>query len=752
MLSSRLLMTASSIAVRPTPRQSENEAGGRGRRALLSAFAIITACSLPLGGCKTTTASTPVVVTPVPPVVIPAIPWQQKIGWIVRLEDQRLLRDPNPPKPAVLREATPTAAAVFALEPPSDLVKLVDDDDAGVRARAALAIGRVGLPEGLPALARALSEPDEQVRQSAAFAMGLIGDAEARPALRKALDDASPLVQGRAAEALGLIGDRADAEPVAVLVQRLVRDGSMAALSPDDVTHPQAPAVEAARLGIYALTRLGSYEALASAVLDGKGQPLTRWWPVAYALQRIGDTRANAPLLALLSTPGRYTAAFAARGLSRMPSAEAVTALRQIVERRQAPTAVVVQAIRSLGTSGDAASLPVLLRLIGDASVDGVLRDEAMTAYGTLARREQVDVLLELLTHRSPSMRAAAVRALARVDADVFLSVVASLDQDDDWTVRTALAQALGSIPRGRGEPRLRTMLADEDVRVVPAVLAALAATNAPGVDRFALERLNDRDFVIRGAAATALADVKAVAAVPSIVAAYHAASADNEYGARAAMLAAIARLDAAAARPLLEAALADRDWAVRVRAATLLREQKAFTAQTAMAMRPATAGRDVESADWQRVVAPPFAPLAYVETSRGTIEIQLAVTDAPMTVDNFVTLARRGFFNGRRIHRVVPDFVMQDGDPRGDGEGGPGYTIRDELNARPYLRGTVGMALDWKDTGGSQFFITHSPQPHLDARYTVFGTVVSGMEVVDQLTTSDVIQRVRIWDGITQP
>ncbi len=102
-------------------------------------------------------------------------------------------------------------------------------------------------------------------------------------------------------------------------------------------------------------------------------------------------------------------------------------------------------------------------------------------------------------------------------------------------------------------------------------------------------------------------------------------------------------------------------------------------------------------------------------------------------------TLARKGFFNGLQIHRVVPNFVVQDGDPRGDGEGGPGYTIRDELNERPYLRGTVGMALDWRDTGGSQFFITHSPQPHLDARYTVFGHVVNGMEVVDRIQQGDV-------------
>ena len=104
------------------------------------------------------------------------------------------------------------------------------------------------------------------------------------------------------------------------------------------------------------------------------------------------------------------------------------------------------------------------------------------------------------------------------------------------------------------------------------------------------------------------------------------------------------------------------------------------------------------------------------------------------------MTLARKGFFNGIAIHRVVPDFVVQDGDPRGDGEGGPGFTIRDEINQRPYLRGTVGMALDWQDTGGSQFFITHSPQPHLDGRYTVFGHVVSGMEVVDRLVPGDFV------------
>ena len=164
-------------------------------------------------------------------------------------------------------------------------------------------------------------------------------------------------------------------------------------------------------------------------------------------------------------------------------------------------------------------------------------------------------------------------------------------------------------------------------------------------------------------------------------------------------------------------------------------------------AIRPAR-GPSAAPYDSADVVDPQVSPHAFIETAKGTIEFEFTVLDAPQTVQNFIALARRGYFNGLQIHRVVPNFVIQDGDPRGDGSGGPGYSIRDELNDRPYLRGTVGMALSGPDTGGSQFFITHSPQPHLDAKYTVFGQVVQGMAVVDALQQLDVIERVRIWDG----
>ncbi|MBA3672626.1 MAG: peptidylprolyl isomerase [Gemmatimonadaceae bacterium] len=133
------------------------------------------------------------------------------------------------------------------------------------------------------------------------------------------------------------------------------------------------------------------------------------------------------------------------------------------------------------------------------------------------------------------------------------------------------------------------------------------------------------------------------------------------------------------------------------------------------------------------------------IETARGRLVLRLYSHDAPLTVYNIVSLARRRYFDGQRFHRVVPNFVVQGGDPRGDGTGGPGYAIRDELNRRRYHRGRLGMALSGPNTGGSQFFITHSPQPHLDGGYTVFGTLLEGEDVLDRIVQGDRIVRVTI-------
>lgn len=139
---------------------------------------------------------------------------------------------------------------------------------------------------------------------------------------------------------------------------------------------------------------------------------------------------------------------------------------------------------------------------------------------------------------------------------------------------------------------------------------------------------------------------------------------------------------------------------------------------------------------------------LVEVETEAGTLRLRLDCPRAPMTCLNFLQLAGQGIFDGTPFHRVVPDFVIQGGDPRGDGSGGPGYAIRDEINRRRYVRGTLGMALSGPDTGGSQFFITHVPQPHLDGGYTAFGEVVAGGEVLDRVTRGTRVLAVREVDG----
>jgi cyclophilin family peptidyl-prolyl cis-trans isomerase len=330
-------------------------------------------------------------------------------------------------------------------------------------------------------------------------------------------------------------------------------------------------------------------------------------------------------------------------------------------------------------------------------------------------------------------------------------TALSGLDPDPHWSVRAALATALGTLPQENALPRLQAMLSDTDQRVIPFALAALVKMKAPTAPALLIERLKSEDPVVRTAAAEGLGELKPANAAAALEEAYRFGQRDGAYGARAAALGAIAKYPAATATPVLRSAFADKDWAVRVRAVMLLKQvDLAAAAGADVQIRPAPTTLAPDAYATVRIGNPPVSTQVFLETDRGTIQIELAVLDAPLTVENFVKLAQKGFFNGLSVHRVVPNFVMQDGDPRGDGEGGPGFSIRDELNERPYLRGTVGMALDpWPDTGGSQYFITHSPQPHLDGKYTVFGRVIAGMDVVDKIQQWDVIRQVRVWDGV---
>ena len=668
-------------------------------------------------------------VTAPPPV---ALSLDRRVGTILRLEDQRWLDD--------------GAGA--------NLLNLLTDTDGRVRRRAAVAIGRVGLETGVPALVGALSDTDAEVRASAAFGLGLIGARSAVEPLLTAMKDPQPLVRTRAIEAVGLIGETArpdtgEANLWSAMIVGASADcrAQIAAVAPDDERWPMSPEIDLCRAAMFALTRMRRYDALAKVVLDEAGQPVSMWWPVAFALQRVGDKRAATPLAALVSVDGVDTPAFAFRGLGAYGDRRGIASARATAQRRSADVRVRVAAVGMLGKLKDVESIPTLQRVLDDQATPPNLALETVAALGAIGDAKTFDPLADLFTHRWAPMRAAALEAAAKVDPDAFLIVVSGLGLDKDWSVRAALAGVLATLDPERVRGVLLELVSETDPRVQGPALEALAKVGAPDIDARIVSALEAPDFNVRATAAALVGERKMTAAAERLAAAYTRGQSDATESARAAALDAIAKLGLEAATATLHEALSDKDWSIRLRAAALLHGLGNAAAQPT---RPAPLRFAPDYYESPALLRPAYSPHAFIETKYGTIEIELNVVESPLATQSFIALARKGYFNGMRIHRVVPNFVVQAGDDRGDGAGGPGYTLRDELSPIPYRRGTIGMALGGKDTGGSQFFVTVSPQPHLDGKYAVFGEVVRGMEFVDRLTRWDVIERIRVWDGVS--
>lgn len=138
----------------------------------------------------------------------------------------------------------------------------------------------------------------------------------------------------------------------------------------------------------------------------------------------------------------------------------------------------------------------------------------------------------------------------------------------------------------------------------------------------------------------------------------------------------------------------------------------------------------------------------ALIKTAKGDLALELYPQDAPVTVNSFVTLARKGFYNGLTFHRVIPDFMAQGGDPSGNGTGGPGYKFQDEFSSRTHQAGSLSMANSGPNTNGSQFFICYAPQPHLNGKHTVFGQLTQGMDVLKKLVNGDKMVEVTITES----
>ncbi|HEX6626986.1 MAG TPA: peptidylprolyl isomerase, partial [Gemmatimonadaceae bacterium] len=406
-----------------------------------------------------------------------------------------------------------------------------------------------------------------------------------------------------------------------------------------------------------------------------------------------------------------------------------------------------INALRSLGTYGVPAKATIVnatrdtdpnVRLAAAQSL-GLALAPTTTGFSSLWGADTS------IVYRS-SLLASAARAGLRPPQ------LAQWEKSRDWHLRAAAASANGdTLDRAFALSRTVPLLSDPDPRVREAAYGAIApAASMPledTVHKILLRGLKDSDFYVRATAIGALTERPSIEDVRAVMASYLTAKRDSANDARLAALQYVTaawKKDSSAfpdplrtelgrlappGDPLERAAGKDlpfwKNWGV-MRATP--RASSWYESVVRSMVVPSLAGK---------------RPRATIQTVRGPIELELFGDDAPITAWNFLTLARSGYYRNTRFHRVVPNFVAQDGDPRDDGNGGPGYAIRDEMNPNRYERGAVGMALSGPDTGGSQYFITHSPQPHLDGHYTVFGKVRRGYDVLDRIVQGDLITRV---------
>jgi len=622
-------------------------------------------------------------------------------------------KDAPPPPPTF----TATLGRILEMEDTrsaggGELDRLLRHREPGIRRRAALAAGRIGEPLLVPTLLDLMNDEEVEVRQMAAFALGLVGDPAAAERLVAALGDSEPIVRGRAAEALGRIGGAREADEVAGFVLRATpRAEGTVTVRGDDPSSPEDPWVEL-RLGLLA--------------------PGLR--PVLAAAARSDDP---------------HSRALAARGLGALEDAVAFDALEALA--RDENENVAFEALRALGRLGDTRARTLAAPLLGSRS--DLIRRQALLTLAALPAESRLRArIVPLVGDRSPWIRAAALAALARTDRDNFALVLSGMDPDPVWWVRGALANALGGLGDEMSVGILHAMLQSEDERVLPAVLEALRTARGTDAIETLRRHLEHPDPGVRTSAADNLITLEAKGLSAALLDAWRRGLGDGELEARLAAVRALAAQGPEADSALAEIARADPSRAVRIRALRSALEG----GNTPSPPEPGPEAIDRPDLDYRVAMAPHYplpgvslyTPRAFLQTRHGVVEIHLDVVEAPLTSASFVRLARRGFFDGLTFHRVVPGFVAQGGDPRGDGFGGPGYALRCEITRRPIGRGSVGMAHAGEDTGGSQFFIALSPQPHLDGRYTRFGVVVSGLEVLDRIRPGDVIERIEVWTG----
>ncbi len=631
------------------------------------------------------------------------------------------------------------------------LVRLLADPSRAVRARAALALGSVQDSAAVPALLIALGDDAPAVRANAAFAVGQSADSTAAAALLAALrTEATAAVKAEIVDAIGKVGGGANGDallgvPLPPEVEP-VRAFAVARMATRGALSPAGWQWLAGRLSAPAPVAEGAAYAFARS-------PHARWSAHAAAVRQAFDGRVGRDGDALV-------AMHVARALGRL--ADPTDAPRLITALARADDWRVRQAAAgALGAPAFAGGT------VARAALWNALPDEqalvAQTAAEALARGDGApsasDATAALIAVRYPRGRWTVQAALLPL-----LARAGRTDAVAGWSARQmdpfARAAALAALGSARDDASLATLLTASgaaDARLAGAAVEALRARFAAEPDRVAAA---PRYYPAFSAALTRLDLATTTAAAPAL-----ADSVFAPLGGPALLRDTFGRLDAPAdIEPMVEI--------VRAIGKTRDGEEVTFLVGVALDGHPATraAARDAlnerlidgidvsippdaarttpatTSIDWTHLARVGPRPRLVLETSRGRVVVEMDTEGAPQTVQLLTTTASGGRYDGVPFHRVVPNFVAQGGDfYRRDGYGGPETPIRSEFSRARYRTGTVGIASSGKDTEGVQFFVTHSPQPHLDGAYTVVGRVVEGQDVVDRLVVGDIVRRARV-------
>jgi len=625
-----------------------------------------------------------------------------------------------------------------------ELELLLQDPDDRVRARAALALGRLGAPSASSRLAPLLSDPSAYVRATAAFALGILDGAispDAAAGLTEALGDESSRVRGRAAEALARSQGESAAESIGSALAEWVPRGAepyewAEALTLSSVTLPQ-PDV---RGGLIALGRFRISRFAWSAIATEGSTPRFAWWPAAWTTSQLSGDELEPLHLFYAGSPDPVFRLYGARGLGNLSPERARAHLRSLVFD---PSEMVrIEAIRAAARLGALELVPDLLSHL-DADTRYV-QTEVLRALVVLRSGAAVEPLIDRIGDPSPWIRGLALEALAQQDPESFWLLLSGIGADPDWEVRRRMAELFAVMKGERPSQLLGEMIEDPDARVRASALRSLGAVSPEAAAGVSIRHLAAPDPFERVAAAETLAAVGSKEAFAPVEQAFLEEK-DDDPRIRAALLGALSSIDPEKAQPVATRALEDGSHFLRRAAAAILARSGLESS-----VRPRSSERGLD--EYLASLGALYSPQAFLKTSRGRIEVELFIADAPQTVRNFIRLARAGFFAGNKFYEVAPNGHVASGDPRGDGRGGPGYVIRSEINERPIVRGTLAMIEEGRDSGGSRFLITHLPEPGLEGRFTVFALVTSGMEVVDRLEPEDVIEEVTIWDGVTSP